>query len=528
MGRRRLLVALAVGARPRGDDRPGRSRSRRPTGTSSGTSACRGWCWPGSSGRCCRSPARATRACSATRSSTRTCSASPPAPASGRRWCSPGVGRRAAAGRWTRSRSLRSSWRSSPSPSPTSSARRSARCAAASRWCSPGWRCRRWRRRSRRSCCSATPTSIREVYTWILGRFTGRRGPTCGSCCRTSSSRIVVLSLHRRHLDVLRVGDDEAASLGTDVRRLRLVVVIAATLGTAAVGQRQRADRLRRHHRAARHPAGRRGVVPPAAAAQRAVRRGVPDPRRHPRPRRCRRRRRRRSASSRRSSARRSSSLLLRKQSGRVGVSAAAIELRCGVRDWTPMSRHELLDFAKHGALRWRGRSSHRHVAPGEWLCLIGPNGAGKSSILRAAAGLVDHDGDDRRRRRRRWRCARARRRADAGRLRAAGAGAAGRHDRLRVRPARPQPVHRLLRAGEPRHDRRWSPACCDRLELDEFADRQLGDAERWRAPAAGDRPRAGPGGADPAARRTDQRARHRPPAAGARAGRRGCAASTA
>jgi iron complex transport system ATP-binding protein len=32
-------------------------------------------------------------------------------------------------------------------------------------------------------------------------------------------------------------------------------------------------------------------------------------------------------------------------------------------------------------------------IRPGEWLCLIGPNGAGKSSILRAAAGLVPHEG---------------------------------------------------------------------------------------------------------------------------------------
>ena len=32
-------------------------------------------------------------------------------------------------------------------------------------------------------------------------------------------------------------------------------------------------------------------------------------------------------------------------------------------------------------------------VHPGDWLCLIGPNGAGKSSILRAAAGLVAHEG---------------------------------------------------------------------------------------------------------------------------------------
>ncbi len=76
---------------------------------------------------------------------------------------------------------------------------------------------------------------IREVYSWILGRL---------STASWADVRLVlpyvlvtgtVLVLHRRHLDVLRVGDDEAAALGTQVRRVRLVVVIAATLGTAAV-----------------------------------------------------------------------------------------------------------------------------------------------------------------------------------------------------------------------------------------------------------------------------------------------------
>jgi iron complex transport system ATP-binding protein len=33
-------------------------------------------------------------------------------------------------------------------------------------------------------------------------------------------------------------------------------------------------------------------------------------------------------------------------------------------------------------------------VKPGDWLCLIGPNGAGKSSILRAVAGLAAHGGE--------------------------------------------------------------------------------------------------------------------------------------
>ena len=44
-----------------------------------------------------------------------------------------------------------------------------------------------------------------------------------------------VLLFHRRHLDVLRVGDEEAAALGIPVARVRLTVVVAATLGTAAV-----------------------------------------------------------------------------------------------------------------------------------------------------------------------------------------------------------------------------------------------------------------------------------------------------
>jgi iron complex transport system permease protein len=38
----------------------------------------------------------------------------------------------------------------------------------------------------------------------------------------------------RRLLDVLAVGDDEAGSLGIDPAKVRVVIVLAATLGTAA------------------------------------------------------------------------------------------------------------------------------------------------------------------------------------------------------------------------------------------------------------------------------------------------------
>jgi iron complex transport system permease protein len=39
----------------------------------------------------------------------------------------------------------------------------------------------------------------------------------------------------RRRLDVLSVGDEEARALGVDAQRVRIVIVLAATLGTAAV-----------------------------------------------------------------------------------------------------------------------------------------------------------------------------------------------------------------------------------------------------------------------------------------------------
>ncbi len=40
--------------------------------------------------------------------------------------------------------------------------------------------------------------------------------------------------MHRRLLDVLAVGDEEASALGVNVARVRLLVVCAATIGTAA------------------------------------------------------------------------------------------------------------------------------------------------------------------------------------------------------------------------------------------------------------------------------------------------------
>lgn len=76
---------------------------------------------------------------------------------------------------------------------------------------------------------------IKEVYSWISGRVSTATWDDLKLVMPYVLVSSTVLLVHRRHLDVLRVGDEEAMTLGSEVRRVRLVVVIAATLGTAAV-----------------------------------------------------------------------------------------------------------------------------------------------------------------------------------------------------------------------------------------------------------------------------------------------------
>ena len=76
---------------------------------------------------------------------------------------------------------------------------------------------------------------VRQVYSWILGRLSSATWGDVRLVLPYVVFSTVVLLLHRRLLDVLRVGDEEAAALGVNVSRVRLAVVIAATLGTASV-----------------------------------------------------------------------------------------------------------------------------------------------------------------------------------------------------------------------------------------------------------------------------------------------------
>jgi iron complex transport system permease protein len=76
--------------------------------------------------------------------------------------------------------------------------------------------------------------SVREVFSWILGRLGGAGWSEVVIMLPYAAAAIVALLFHRRLLDVLAVGEDEARTLGVRPERVRLIVVLAATLGTAA------------------------------------------------------------------------------------------------------------------------------------------------------------------------------------------------------------------------------------------------------------------------------------------------------
>jgi len=76
--------------------------------------------------------------------------------------------------------------------------------------------------------------TIRQVYSWILGRLSTAGWHDVLLLLPYAVVTWTILLAHRRVLDVLAVGDDEATTLGINARRSRLIVIVAASLGTAA------------------------------------------------------------------------------------------------------------------------------------------------------------------------------------------------------------------------------------------------------------------------------------------------------
>lgn len=77
--------------------------------------------------------------------------------------------------------------------------------------------------------------TLRQVYSWMLGRLVTDGWFDVLVVLPYVIVAVVVIALHRRTLDVMAVGDLEASSLGVAPERTRLILLLVATLGTAAV-----------------------------------------------------------------------------------------------------------------------------------------------------------------------------------------------------------------------------------------------------------------------------------------------------
>ncbi len=76
---------------------------------------------------------------------------------------------------------------------------------------------------------------LNQIYVWLLGSFATASWHDVALAAPYVVVCAVVLLASGRQLDVLAVGDVEAASLGVAVTPLRLAVIAAASLGTAGV-----------------------------------------------------------------------------------------------------------------------------------------------------------------------------------------------------------------------------------------------------------------------------------------------------
>jgi iron complex transport system permease protein len=76
--------------------------------------------------------------------------------------------------------------------------------------------------------------TLQEVYSWILGRLPSSGWRDVVLILPYVVVSAIVIVAFRRSVDVLTLGDDEARSLGVDVGRMRLLLIGAATVGTAA------------------------------------------------------------------------------------------------------------------------------------------------------------------------------------------------------------------------------------------------------------------------------------------------------
>jgi iron complex transport system permease protein len=74
---------------------------------------------------------------------------------------------------------------------------------------------------------------VKRVYSWLFGDFSAADWSLVRLALPYAVVSILITLVHAKHLDVLALGDDEAATLGLRPARTRLIVLGAASLATA-------------------------------------------------------------------------------------------------------------------------------------------------------------------------------------------------------------------------------------------------------------------------------------------------------
>ena len=76
--------------------------------------------------------------------------------------------------------------------------------------------------------------NLHGIYTWILGSFNGRGWSELGFITIPSILSLVIMYLCSSRLDLMICGEDSASLLGADVGKLRIWILISASLAVSA------------------------------------------------------------------------------------------------------------------------------------------------------------------------------------------------------------------------------------------------------------------------------------------------------
>lgn len=80
-----------------------------------------------------------------------------------------------------------------------------------------------------------SPDGLQRAFNWMLGGYGGGGWQPVGIILPYVAAGFAVLQFHARALNILQLDEDQARQLGIHVERVKLIVVVAATLMTAAV-----------------------------------------------------------------------------------------------------------------------------------------------------------------------------------------------------------------------------------------------------------------------------------------------------